>query len=326
NMNGKAVWCGESDLSVTTMLYWDSCSGKSCIELHRDTALSAMWTFSGVSCLNGNFATIDLARGGAIVVEQGSTFILKNATVKNVSRDNIRCLGDTSRIVFENVTLIQSDDFIFERGAFSVDGRATFGGFGKTFAYRSGMPSFVDNHSQLILDQGLTFSYDPMVPANDLIRFEDDSAELVLKGATLHSTCTLGWQLTKGYLNIIRDSYFASEVSMQEEESIDAGITLGDGTAENDMYCELDTGVDLYLLKGSLNYKNVLPGSWYMHDFSSKLHMHAATTLRLYENIHLGTGYISFGDGATLAFVEGKSITGSTGQMGAFYTTIISPE
>ena len=110
---------------------------------------------------------------------------------------------------------------------------------------------------------------------------------------------------------------------MQEEESLDAGITLGDGTVENDMYCELDTGVDVHLLKGSLNYKNVLASSWFMHDFSAKLHLDVGTTLRLYQNLNLGDGYISFGDGVTLASVFDKSITGATGQLGAFITEIL---
>lgn len=326
HMNGKQIVAGQAGIQASTPLYWDGDIATACIEMREDIALSAAWTFSGKICLNGNGCVLELKEDGELLVEDGSELILENVTVKNISGNAIRCLGDAGLITLNNSTFIQSDDFIFERGAFEVVGKALLRGFGAMFAYRSSMPSSVEANARLILDQGLTFSYDPIVPANNLIQFADDSAQLILRGATIHSTCTTGWQLTKGYLNIEKDSYVSSDVIMQDEELIDAGITVGDGSANNDMYCELASGVELYLLKGSLNYKNAVLDSWYMHDFSAKLLLDTGTTLRLYENIDLGSGYISFGDDTTLAYVADKSITGATGQMGTFNTTIISPE
>jgi hypothetical protein len=324
HMNGKAVYAGESDLSGDAAIYWDSGTGKSCVELDEKLALSAAWTFSGVCRLKGNGTVIDLD-GGEIIVEQGSKLIIENVTIKNVAGTNIRCLGDSSTIEFENVTLIQKNDFSFERGSFEIGASVTVKGFDCIFSYLSTSTSRILPNSCLLLDLGLTFSYAPTNGAATLLQFADGTAQLELKGATLH-TASNGLQLTKGCLNIKYDAGFSSDSIVQDGELVNMGITLGDGVAEHDMYCELFSGVDVHILNGFFNYKNVSPNSWFMHDYSSKLFMDAGTTLRLYQNLTLGGGYISFGDGSTLAYVQGKSITGATGQEGAFYTTVISPE
>ncbi len=321
HMNGKQILTGESDIVATTSLYWDgSTILTGCIELQEDLILSALWTFSGNVCLNGGGNMIDLGDTGSLLIEKGSTLILENATVNNVSGGNIHCAGDTSRLILNNVKIIQSGNFIFDTGSFEVAGDALLSGFGTTFAYCSTQTSLVDSNSRLLLDQGLTFSYDPLTPASDLIQFADDTAQLVLQGSTLHSTSTVGWQLTKGYLNIKKDSYLSSDVIVQNGESIDAGITIGDGTIENDLYCEFVADAEVHMLAGSLNYKNASLNSWYMHDYTSRLYMDSKTIFRLYQNLDLGNGYLFYGDGVTLESAPGKSITGATGQLGAFYT------
>ncbi len=323
HMNGKQIFTGESDIVATSSLYWDGTNivgGSGCIELREDLMLSALWTFSGNVCLNGGGHVIDLGGTGSLLVEEDSQLILENATIKNVSGDNIHCASATSRLILNNVTIIQSGDFIFDTGSFEVFGDALLSGFGTTFAYCSTQTSMVDTNSRLLLDEGLTFSYDPLIPAMDLIQFADDTAQLVLQGSTLHSTSTLGWQLTKGYLNLRKDSYLSSDIIVQDGKSIDAGITIGDGTVQNDMYCEFAADVAVHMLAGSLNYKNVSLNSWYMHDYTSRLYMDANTVFRLYQNLDLDDGYLFYGDGVTLASASGKSITGATGQLGAFNT------
>ena len=62
----------------------------------------------------------------------------------------------------------------------------------------------------LELDQGFTFSYCPTIDSKDLFVFEDNTATLVLKGATIYANES-GLTLKTGRLLISKFSFISSD-------------------------------------------------------------------------------------------------------------------
>ena len=157
------------------------------------------------------------------------------------------------------------------------------------------------------------------VTAKNLILFEDETAKLVLSGATLHTAAT-GLELTKGKILIKEHSHLSSDITTTqdgfgEDVIIDEGIIFGDGNSDNDFVCEIATGVTLEVSEGSLVYRNVLGSSWIMHQ--SKLFMNNDSNLYLYQNLNLGDGTMGFGYNNMLYRSIGKNITGSITSVGS---------
>ena len=164
----------------------------------------------------------------------------------------------------------------------------------------------------MILDNNLTFSYDPSNNTKNLVAFEEENAELILNNATIHTTLP-GIQFTKGKITIKGMCYFVSETQKFEvDERIvltDESITFGDSTLPtNDCIVKISVGSTLKVTQGSIRYKNIGSATWQMENNSSTLHLVTGTRLLLHQNLLLNAGGIVFDDKAILGKVDNKQL------------------
>jgi hypothetical protein len=295
SLGDNKIKFGSSDITWPGSIYWDGDNG--IIDISSNVTLSGTWTFSGDCTICGGNQILDLA-GGQLVVAQGSRLTLRDMVVRNISGTNVRCLGDSAKIILDNVNWQQSDNFTFTVGSLQFKNSIILKAQpGTIFAYQSSQTSTVLSDSELDLQGGITFSYDPGVASKDCVRFVDESSFLVIEdGSTLHATGT-GMTLTNGTLRIKEEGYLSSEVI----GALDEGITLGNGNLDDDMTWMVCPSVKVKLLQGSLNYKNVGAASCRIGNVMSMLWLEVGTKLRLYQTLIFEPGIVHFENNTSLA-------------------------
>ena len=179
--------------------------------------------FEGDSVINGGGNCLTLADTCTLQVDKDSTLLLKDVTIKGLNSNKIACLDSLSTITLLNVKCILDGDYSFTIGHFDVVKDFHVCGEGHTLAYQSNQVSTVQEYGNIIIDYGVTFSYDPSIASQELIDLVSDTSMIELRGGTLHAT-KVGMQLKKGVLKIDRRSTLSSEGSVIAE-----AISLGDG-------------------------------------------------------------------------------------------------
>lgn len=299
--NGSKLIYGSKPLIFNENIYFIDAED---IRFNANVMLQAAWTFSGSATIEGNSNILRL-QNGKIAVEKGSSLLIKNIVIHDVQGGNLCCLDNNATVTFQNAKIYLSNDYTFSVGKFAIADQVAFLGDGK-FIYQSPMASTILSRSTLILDNGITFSYDPGCMRKDLIVFEDAYSTLALNGATLHATLT-GMQLTKGYLDINNNSCMSSE----SNAFINEGITIGNDLEQDDLYCEISKSAKLELKSGSLKYRNVLPSSWRMGNLQSSLEINANCDLYLYQNLNIEPGVLSYKGRGGFIYAPGKKLNGS---------------
>jgi len=180
--------------------------------------------FNGESVINGRGNVLTLAPTCTIIIDSDSSLMFKDITIQDVNGNNVHCTDASSTISFHDVAWIQDGDYTFTVGRFNVLKDFILIGDGHTFAYQTDQVSTVSTYGRLIVDNGMTFSYDPPIASRELIVLHDEMSQVILDGGTLHSTST-GMRLTRGSLVIDRMSAFSSEGSV-ESEAISLGSDL----------------------------------------------------------------------------------------------------
>lgn len=308
-LNGRKLSFGAKALTWNSAIYFIDAAD---VELNGNMHLSATWTFSGSSVLCGSSNILFLDDNGKIVVEPHSSLLISDITIQKVAGTNIHCMAEDSRITFQNVHWFQSADYSFTVGSFDVEGFFDLCGT-TTFIFQGTQTNTIKKNARLIFNAGFTFSYDPNSASKSLIVFEDETAKLILKGATLHATAT-GLQLTKGKLEVRAECTLSSEVYTDPDTSeitLDEGITFGNDNAADDLTCEIRSGAELHIAAGSLAYRNINATSWKMLARDSHVHITSGARLRLYQSLDLGNGIARFD---TLSFLEraaNKDLTGA---------------
>lgn len=305
------------------------------LEFKANIKLAATWTFGGESkhIIDGNKNILYLEELGQIFVDKGSQLLIRNLTIKGLSETNIKCLYDNAKIIFQNVQIILSDDFQFQTGSFDIQESLEIYGPYK-FAYQSGQASNIRGKSHLILDDNITFSYDPSIINKNLITFENETSSLILNNASLHATMT-GMQLTKGNLLINNNANISSEkqttinvignLEPGDEPpiviitTIDEGITFGNNNIEEDLHCEILNGAFLNVTSGSLIYKNINNDSLKIHNNLSRIVIHPYAAIKLYQSLNLGDGNIKFHSHANYQKAANKKIDGTINTSGKIY-------
>ncbi len=211
---------------------------------------------------------------------------------------------------------MQDGNYTFTTGAIRFQNKVKMHGE-CTFAYQTSQTSTLAVESQLKLDQGFTFSYDPIiVDSQDLLEFTNKTSVLILNGATLHATTT-GMNLTKGKLRVQGESSLASETKLFDDESeYDTGISFGDETVDGDLTCEIMPGAMLNVTAGSLRYKNLSFNSLIMGNDQSLLYLRSGTALRLHQSMSYSQGVVRFAANTTLARAVGKKLLGPVDMQG----------
>jgi len=191
--------------------------------------------FTGENSINGLTNMLSFAPTFSIEVQSNSSLFFKDVILEGINTGKITLVDTTSTISFQNVTIVLDDDYIFDTGHFEILKDLTICGDGHSFIYQSTEPSMIRARApqliadgicqpgfcgSLILDKGVTFSYDSTI-SSTLLVLEGASSKIVMNSAILAETA--GLQLTKGKLLIDGKSSFVTT----------QGITLGDGTVAN---------------------------------------------------------------------------------------------
>lgn len=296
-----------SDASWTSTVLWIGTDAT--MELGGNIDLSGKWTFSGQNTISAYGSTIDLSSGGEIVVGADSRLTIRDARIFGLHDNNLHCVDDAGLITLDNVFLVLDDDYTFSIGSMNFKDRVELIGENLIFVYQSQETSTVLPNSTLLLDSGLTFSYDPAFSeSQDLLCLYDRTSKLELNGATLHITDT-GMNITTGQINVQRDTDIYT--------SGDYGLALGDGTVAHDVLLDIDPGIALGMRQGIMRYHNADTSSLIMGNYVSRIVLHPDTSFYLYETIDLGAGSLEFYDNTMLARIAGKSITGSVSIFGS---------
>lgn len=160
---------------------------------------------SGDVMIDGGGHSLTLAPTCSLIVDAGSSLMLKDIIIENVSGDKIQMLDSLATISLQNVQYILDGNYSFTQGKLVVLQDFTISGDGYTFGYFTDQMSTISTYGRLILDTNLTFSYVPRVGSRALLNLLASTSELVLHGATLYTTDT-GLRLTTGKLIVDRSS------------------------------------------------------------------------------------------------------------------------
>lgn len=263
--------------------------------------------FQGNCTINGGGNIFKFDESAHLIIEPNTTLILEDIQLKGIQGTNIRCEDDTGVICLRNVTWSQDADYTFTQGSFHFVDDVTIKG-NSHFIYSSNQTSTLAAKSSLILDSGITFSYDPVITHTQLIECEDKSSVILLDGATLASGKN-GMTLLHGTLRAERDSF----ISVGEDSFID----FGDGVSSNDCYIDILSGVHLRLTTGILHYKNSLSSSWNAKSYDI-LHLEKDTQLILHSPLNIGNGTFYFNEGSFVHRLLGGDLIGKVHAEGPF--------
>jgi hypothetical protein len=313
NLNKRTLRIGATDLTTSATIEFEDARD---VECDANLSLESTWTFSGESILKGRGNILCLGSVGEIVVRKNSSLLLQQASIRELKGYNIRCEDTTSTLSLQSVKLRLSDNYSFTQGSIYVRKKLRINGDHK-FIYQSAQTSIIGSHTKMIFDRGTTFSFDPIWNSSitdwnlvrDFFEFEDGTAVLELKGATLHVTPTTGMKLKKGKLRIKDESYISSE--LDGKFHMEEGLILGNNNAEDDAKVEIMSGASLVVSGGALSCKNMLASSFEMLSIYSSLSIASGAKLKLHQSLDVSPGTISFGDQSRLARVRGKVLEGS---------------
>ncbi|MFA5307158.1 MAG: hypothetical protein WC365_06955 [Candidatus Babeliales bacterium] len=153
-----SVWNGD--------ILWDNAAD---IQLNSAVTLNGIWTFRGDGQINGNGNVIDIASGGSIVVEKGSTLRLAGVHIKGLGADGtIKLLSDrstTSTLILTDTVLEMDADYVFDAGHVFVEGNSTA-------ITKDHILSFTENpvthtRGKIIVDR-VAFTYDTLATIDKL--------------------------------------------------------------------------------------------------------------------------------------------------------------
>lgn len=286
-----------------------------------DLTIQSAATFRGTCSITGNGKRLTLSNSGALIVAASSTLAIRDLDLVGVADGKLYCTNNTSKLILDNVVLVQDGPLIFDAGSLCFRNKVTLGGM-NMFVYATSLTSTIESKATLELDLGTTFSYDPPIDSKKLLEFKDDSGRLILESSTLHTTMT-GMQFTNGNIVVKGQSVFESEVQATSEGVADRGITIGDGTGSNDCMLTIDNGAELYIGQGSLIYNNALQNSVLMENNVSRIRIASNARLVLLRNLLLATGQAVFEDASTYTRLRNVDLAGSTHIKGTLRRNVI---
>lgn len=200
------------------------------IELNRDMDLNQTWSFVGNATIDGHCATLHLNCPNAITVAEGKTLTLRDVRITGLQNGTgldfgrINLHKTSSKLKLWDAELALSNNYTFSVGSIDVYEDSKISGRDHIFTYKSKGLTTVQSDATLMLDRGLTFSYQADFDAGvgsyqnsrNRIQFADSSGRIYLNGCTLHSTHT-GLMLQTGIL-VVDD-----KVTLRSVASIDEG-------------------------------------------------------------------------------------------------------
>lgn len=207
--------------------------------------------FEGQNMINGQGFCLTLDDTCKFIVQSNSDLWFKNIKLEQVNGNKLDAVDTTSTYSFSRAIIALDGNTTFTAGKFDILDTTEIRGDGFGFGYQTDGVSTVSACGSLILDTGVTFSYEPSVDANNLFRLSQD-AELILKSATVHAS-NAGLQLARGKLIVDGKSFLSNDGTIAAD-----GFQFGDGlTAAHNLCVEILPAGSLELLSGVLTYDNV---------------------------------------------------------------------
>lgn len=259
---------------------------------HIPLTLKNTWSFDrgGYAIIDGGYRRLILDEHGGFDVLDSSTLLIKNTFIAGLSGNKIKSLGRHGTVIFRNCTLELDADYSYTNGfmIFTLDN--TLMGRESKFIYSSPSSCTICADSSIILDYHMTFSYDPITHDPNLLYFRNHASTLCLQGGSLHATKG-GLNLVDGTLIVDKTSTLSSEIdyALQEETQEITGITIGDGTQEDDMTCIVYPMARLCVGSGYVTYNNVNQ-SLFSVGQGSVIHVHHGACLRLLQDFDITGG------------------------------------
>ena len=122
-------------------------------------------TFVGNCSLIGRNNTLSLASTCTLQIDDASTLLLKDISIKTTNSTHINCIADNSTLSLSNATLVLASDYLFKTGSLHIANDVHLQGPGHTFYYSSNQPCIIDTQSSLTLGNSLIFPYNPQLPS-----------------------------------------------------------------------------------------------------------------------------------------------------------------
>jgi hypothetical protein len=307
DINGKRLFLGAQELTLNTpLIFEDACD----ITLGNNLVLTQTWTFQGDCLINGNGNVIALQGAGEIVVDSGATLVINDVNFACVKGYNIRCVDNSSTLVLTGGSLDLESDYSFTVGSLLISGDCLIKGDGNdvTFAYQSAMTMTLNMEASLLIDYGVTFSFDS---GQNNFYNAGCGAQFILNGATLHVTGE-GLNLTGGILVLGENSqlYIEDTTDPATGSIINYGLALGADNVDLDCAVRFLPGATFELLHGMLWYKNVNAYSWHMPTVNSMMQLDVGTMLKLDQPLNLDKGCLRMSSQAGLRQNNGSMVTG----------------
>ncbi|MFC1841520.1 hypothetical protein ACFLYA_00445 [Candidatus Dependentiae bacterium] len=185
--------------------------------------------FDGNATINGRGNSISFSETGAIKILSNASLLMKDVIIKDLNNTKIENVDSTSTMTVQNVTFVLCDDFSFNNGQLNIKDECKIYGQGYTFSYQSTSSSTICENSKLILQDNTTFCYDPTNESKTLITMDSKSSQIILNGATLHTT--KGIELTKGTMVVNNNSSIINDSVTTEN-----AIIFGDGSSSSNNF------------------------------------------------------------------------------------------
>ena len=306
----RSIVLGAVPSSWNNMLFFRNINS---LQLGSQLTLSQAWTFSGESCsIQGNGYPLFFENQGAFIIKRGTTLSLKNITLRNIKNDRIIIEDNSSTLICEDVTLVQSDNYSLTSGSLKIIGSLSLVGTA-TFLFSPQVTCTIEKNSELHIAPGMTFYYNALNGNKKLLYFTNNQSHLVLENSSLVVSST-GMQLEQGALFVQGAPRILIEQEARDMITLSEipGLSLGNGNDENnDFSLYITPGSSLHITKGLLRYQNINPLSLGLDNPLSSIVVHTPSTLALFQPLYLAGGRLQLSEGASLLNYSGQSIIGS---------------
>lgn len=201
---------------------------KTMITLARNEVLNVPWVFEGTTVLRGGGQILELGPQGELIVQgRNSSLLLDSVTLKGVSDSKIRCLHDSSKVIYKDVRLHQDSDYTFSTGGIDLLGNLSMTG-PYTFNYTSSQPFTILSDATLEMTRYKVFHYQPVSGARDLLRMTDATATISLEDTTIEAPAP-GLKIAGGWLRLSNRNFVTNIGGSTESD----GVVVGGSGSES---------------------------------------------------------------------------------------------
>jgi len=303
NLNDKLMVLIGTDYVWTSTLTWEATHGVMLSLNATNVYLNGTWNIDGDCIYDGGGGLLDLGATGQINIMDNSSFTFKNVSIRGISNEKIKCLTGSGRLILDDVSVIQDDDYSFVDGSLTFQNNVNLCG-GRTFNYDSRLTCTIRDHSTLhVLDETTLRIGREHAHGREPLYFGDRSAQLILDNATLAVTSS-GARLTRGSLIIDHDGIL--ELNSTDTNT---GIIFGNGVEADDMVIRWNAGSTMEFERGHLTYENTTNNGFDAKTRNTRAKLGTDVSLNIHNDIHLKNLSIESIPGWELLIAENKNLT-----------------